>query len=55
MQGYEAGRFTQLEILDARRTLIQARNQHLRALSDYHQAQAEIEALTAAPITLNRK
>lgn len=50
--GYEAGRFTQLEILDARRTLIQARNQKLRALADYHQALAEIEALTAAPITL---
>ena len=54
MQGYEAGRFTQLEILDARRTLIQARNQHLRALTDYHQAQAEIAALTAAPISLQR-
>ncbi|MHB1082015.1 MAG: TolC family protein [Prosthecobacter sp.] len=53
-QGYEAGRFTQLEILDARRTLIQARNQNLRALADYHQAVAEIEALTAAPITLSR-
>lgn len=51
-QGYEAGRFTQLEILDARRTLIQARNQNLRALADYHQARAEIEALTAAPVTL---
>lgn len=54
MQGYEAGRFTQLEILDARRTLIQARNQHLRALADYHQSLAEIEALTASPITLPR-
>ncbi len=53
-EGYEAGRFTQLEILDARRTLIQARHQHLRALSDYHQAVAEIEALTAGPVTLPR-
>ncbi len=53
-QGYEAGRFTQLEILDARRTLIQARNQHLRALSDYHQAMVEIEALTASPISLSK-
>ena len=52
MQGYEAGRFTQLEILDARSTLIQARNQHLRALADYHQARAEIDALTASPIAL---
>lgn len=53
-QGYEAGRFTQLEILDARRTLIQARNQHLRALTDYHRALADIESLTASPITLPR-
>lgn len=52
VQGYEAGRFTQLEVLDARRTLIQARNQRLRALADYHQALAEIEALTARPVPL---
>ncbi len=51
--GYEAGRFTQLEILDARRTLIGARNQNLRALADYHKALAEIEALTAAPTDLS--
>jgi cobalt-zinc-cadmium efflux system outer membrane protein len=51
-EGYEAGRFTQLEILDARRTLIQARHQQLRALSDYHQAVAEIESLTAGPVNL---
>lgn len=48
--GYAAGRFTQLEILDARRTLITSRNQHLRALADYHKALAEIDALTAAPV-----
>ncbi len=53
-EGYEAGRFTQLEILDARRTLIQARQQRLRALADYHQALAEVEALTARPISLPR-
>ena len=51
--GYEAGRFTQLEILDARRTLIGARNQNLRALADYHKALAEIEALTAMPTDLS--
>lgn len=50
--GYEAGRFTQLEILDARRTLIGARSQNLRALADYHKAVADIEALTAAPADL---
>ncbi len=52
--GYEAGRFSQLEILDARRTLTDARNQHLRALADYHKALAQVEALTAAPVELHR-
>lgn len=50
--GYSAGRFSQLEVLDARRTLVEARNQYLRALADHHKALAEIEALTAAPIDL---
>ncbi|MDQ3624767.1 MAG: TolC family protein, partial [Verrucomicrobiota bacterium] len=52
--GYEAGRFSQLEILDARRTLTDARNQHLRSLADYHKALAQVEALTAAPVELHR-
>lgn len=51
--GYEAGRFSQLEILDARRTFTDARNQHLRALADYHKALAQVEALTAAPVELH--
>lgn len=51
--GYEAGRFSQLEILDARRTLTSAREQHLRALADYHKALARVEALTAAPVELH--
>lgn len=51
--GYEAGRFSQLEILDARRTFTDARNQHLRALADYHKALARVEALTAAPVELH--
>ena len=46
---YDAGRSTQLEVLDARRTLIAARQQRLLATKDYHKALAEIEALTAAP------
>ena len=46
---YEAGRGTQFEVLDARRTLITARQQHLLALTEYHKALAVIEALTAAP------
>ncbi len=52
--GYEAGRFSQIEILLERRTLFDARFQHLRALGDYHKALAQIEALTAAPVELHR-
>lgn len=47
--GYEAGRLSQLDIFEARRTLTAARGQAIRALADYHKALAEIEALTAAP------
>ena len=48
-QGYEAGRFSYLDINEARRTLTAARLQHLQALSDYHKAVADIEALTNRP------
>lgn len=51
-EGYSLGRFTQLEVLDARRTLNTARAQQLRALSDYQKARAELDALTAQPIDL---
>ena len=54
LAGYETGRVTQLEIIDARRTLTEARTQNLAALADYHKAIAEIEALTAAPVALPR-
>jgi cobalt-zinc-cadmium efflux system outer membrane protein len=53
-EGYTAGRFGQLEVLDARRTLTDARNQHLRALSDFHKALADVEALTAEPVELHQ-
>lgn len=46
---YETGRGTQLDVLDARRILIGARQQHLAALTEYHKALAVIEGLTAAP------
>jgi outer membrane protein, heavy metal efflux system len=48
-QGYEAGRFSYLDVNEARRTLTTARLQYLQALSDYHKAVAEIEALTVQP------
>ena len=52
--GYAAGRFTQFEVLDARRTLNTARVQQLRALADFQKARAEIDALTARPTELPR-
>lgn len=48
-EGYEAGRFGYLDVLDARRTIGAARIQYLEALTDYHKAQCAIEALTADP------
>jgi cobalt-zinc-cadmium efflux system outer membrane protein len=48
-EGYQAGRFTYLDVTDARRTLTAARLQRLQALTDYHKAVADIEALTSRP------
>src|SRR5919201_3003463 len=47
--GYQAGRFSYLDINEARQTLAAARLQYLQALGDYHKAVAEIEALTNRP------
>lgn len=48
-EGYQAGRFTYLDVNEARRTLTASRLQYLQALTDYHKAVADIEALTAQP------
>ena len=52
--GYAAGRFTQFEVLDARRTLNASRVQQVRALADFQKARAELDALTARPAELPR-
>jgi cobalt-zinc-cadmium efflux system outer membrane protein len=44
-RGFELGKFSFLEALDAQRTLFQARAQHLRALGDAHRAAADIDRL----------
>lgn len=46
-QGYDAGKFGYLEVLDAQRTLFQARRQANAATLDYHRARAAIERMTA--------
>lgn len=46
-QGYQAGKFPYLEVLDAQRTLVEARAQYNDALRNYHNKRAEVERLTA--------
>lgn len=43
--GFELGKFTFLEVLDAQRTLFQARSQYVRAQTDMHEAMADIRAV----------
>jgi cobalt-zinc-cadmium efflux system outer membrane protein len=43
--GYELGKFGLLELLDAQRSLLQARTQYLQALSSAHRAAVDIERL----------
>jgi len=53
-EGYVAGRFSQLDVLDEQKTYNETRTQYVRALSDFHKAQAQIDALTARPVELVR-
>jgi cobalt-zinc-cadmium efflux system outer membrane protein len=46
-QGYDAGKFAYLEVLDAQRTLVEARAQYNDTLKTYHIKRAEVERLTA--------
>jgi cobalt-zinc-cadmium efflux system outer membrane protein len=50
-KGYELGKFSFLEVLDAQRTFFQARSQYLRALAEAHRAAAEIDRVLGAPST----
>ena len=49
-EGYRLGRFGFLDVLEAQRTVIGAGNQHLQALSNYHQAVVNMERLIGAPL-----
>ena len=46
--GYEKGKFTYLEVLDAQRTLFSARAQYHNALKTYHASRANVERLTTS-------
>jgi cobalt-zinc-cadmium efflux system outer membrane protein len=48
--GYERGRFSQLEVLDAQRAHFDVRSDYLGALGEFHRSRALIERLIAAPL-----
>lgn len=50
-KGFEYGKFGFLDVLDAQRTLLQAKSQYLRVLSDAHRAAADIDRLLGTPIS----
>jgi cobalt-zinc-cadmium efflux system outer membrane protein len=47
-EGYRWGKFEYLDLLDAQRTLVQAKAQAVDARAAYHAARARLERLTAA-------
>ena len=50
-QGYGAGKFQYLEVLDAQRTLFDARAQYMAALREYHWQEAELQRLSTPYLT----
>ena len=50
-KGFEFGKFAFLDVLDDQRTLLQAKHQTLRALTEAHHAAAALERLLGAPMT----
>lgn len=48
-KGFELGKFSFLEVLDAQRTFFQAKSQLLRALAETHRAAAEIDRIVGTP------
>lgn len=49
-KGFEFGKFGFLDVLDAQRTLLLAKSQYLRSVSDAHRAAAEIDRLLGEPL-----
>lgn len=50
-KGFNAGKFNFLDVLDAQRTLFQAKSQYIQVLLDAHQAIAEIESILGHVMT----
>jgi len=49
-QGYREGKFEYLVVLDAQRTLFEARAKYIEALAGYHKARADVERLIGGDI-----
>ncbi|SAL77788.1 outer membrane efflux protein [Caballeronia peredens] len=49
-RGYELGKFSFLDVLDAQRTLFQEQSRYVQALTDAHLAIADIGRLTGTPL-----
>ncbi|RZI40441.1 TolC family protein [Herbaspirillum sp. HC18] len=54
-KGFEYGKFSFLDVLDAQRTLLQAQSQYLRALSEAHRAGAEIDRILGEPTQVTKQ
>lgn len=52
-EGYAQGKFAYLEVLEAQRTLVDARTDLINALQGFHDARAELERLTAPDIEVS--
>lgn len=48
-KGFELGKFSYLDALDAQRTLLQARSQYLRSLSDLYRSITDLDRLLGGP------
>ena len=48
--GYELGKFGLTEVLDAQRSLLQAKSQYIQSLSSAHRAAADLERLIGKPV-----
>jgi len=53
-EGYRQGKFDFIDAIDARRTLIESKSRHIRALAQYHKAVSDIERLTGQPMDFAR-
>jgi len=54
-KGFEFGKFGFLDVLDAQRTLLQAKSQYLRALSEAHRAAADIDRILGEPMSATKQ